>query len=236
MPEGASQSAQAPVAPPAPLVAQTEELQRKPKMTRQDSLLALAGRLGTTAKGKELDIPFVSANQAGFTGSGGAESDRFHAGFALLSLTVACDAGDTATYRRAATSLHERVQKLDLPKGEAAKILALAEDSIKGSLNTKGCIELAMKADTALNARYGDDPYRELGMLSAALLLSAQTKNSELLTAEPFRQALHRLARLEKPGGVGKKVAELAALVAAPLDNAAWSKIEQLADDIQKRF
>jgi hypothetical protein len=219
-------------APPSPLAA----TRHKSQMTRQESLLAMAENLGKAARGKELDIPLAAAGQAGFASDGAAEANRFHAGFALLSLGVACEAHDRNLTLRASASLRERLQRLDLPQEVMDKITHLAA-LLNETTDPKSYQDLSATVTAAMTARYSDDPYGELGVWTAGLRIAVQCRNAAYLrNGELSQLEVH----IEKMRGqqrvVVGMISEIRSLAKGPLNDTAWERIDSLADDIQKQF
>lgn len=220
--------------PQAPQVAQQREAVRKPN--RQNTLMAMAGTLGKAGRGKEADIPFVSANQAGFAGDGEVEANLFHTGFALFALASACESGDTATVHRAAASLKERMDKLSLTESDRGTLLLKAEKLITDAPTPEACRTLYAASMNAIEKQTPNDLHLNLGFWIAALRISAQQKQSIILFDAVFMETIRMGANLAKPGGVAKKLAEVATIAGSSLDEKAWSRLEELADDVQKRF
>ena len=232
-PAGYEKIAKAPEqsAPPSPAVVAAH----KPKMTRQDNLLAMAGTLGKSAHGKELDIPFAATSQAGFAGGSAAEANRFHTGFALFSLAVACESQDRNLTRRASASLVERLQRLELPaavQNKSTQLAALLDESS----DPKTFRELAATVTTAMTARYPEDPYGELGVWTAALRVAVQTRNTTFITNADFTGIGAGLDKPGTPQGVTRMISEIHTIAKGQLNDEAWEKIDSLADDIQKKF
>jgi hypothetical protein len=220
--------------PQTPQVAQSGEAVRKPN--RRNTLLALAGTLGKANRGRELDIPFVSANQAGFAGSGGDEVNRFHTGFALFSLAAACEGGDAATLHRAAASLSERITKLNLPESGIGTLLPKAEKMITDTPTPETCRTLFAANWNVLDKQFNEDPHLNLGYWIAALRFSVQQKNGDTLHDPIFLETLRSGTKLSSPAGVVKKLVAIIALSEKTLDDKDWQVLEDLADDVQKRY
>ena len=221
----------APAAPPSPTVAAV----RKPKMTRQDNLLAMAETLGKAASDKELDIPFATTGQAGFAGTSGAEATRFHTGFALISLAVACEAHDRNLTLRASASLIERLQRLELPQAvqnKTAQLAALLDEKD----DQRSCRELASTVAAAMTARYPGDSYEELGAWTAALRVAVQSRNPALFTDAEFSGLVPAGENQRDQRGVTRMMSEIRSIARGPLNDIAWEKLDSLADDLQKQF
>jgi|GEM_PF-4931456 len=232
---GTPQPQQSAQAPGAQQVAQNGATVRKPVMTNQDSLLATAGELGRKAAGKELDLSFISVGQAGYAGSGGDEANRFHAGYANYGLLLACSNGNAQVARKAAASMHERLQRLDITAGDGANLIGKLEQFVAGSLGA-GCEETAELAMAAMQKQYAQDPFFELGTFASALQISSRLRLPELLTGNRFRESLGRLSNLNKPAAVIATLSEINSIAAGKLDDSAWKRMEELAVDIRKQF
>lgn len=215
-------------------VAQQGEAVRKPN--RKNTLIALAETLGKAGIGKELDLPFVSVNQSGFASDGEAEANRFHTGFALFALASACERGDTALVRRAAASFKERMEKIGLTESDRGSLLPRAEGLVTGTPTPEACHALFVAGMNAIEKQYANDLHFNLGFWIAALRISAQLKQGEILHDTAFLETIHMGSKLGKPGGLAKKLAEVASIAGGMLDDKQWARLEELADEVQKRF
>lgn len=220
--------------PQALQIARQGESTQKPN--RHNTLLALAETLGKADRGKEFDIPFVSANQAGFASNGEAEANRFHTGFALFVLASACESGDITTVHCAAASLRERMGKLSLTESDPGGLLLKAEKLVTDAPTPEVCRSLFADSINALEKQSPNDLHLNRGFWIAALRISSQQKQGNVLHDTVFLETIRMGANLAKPGGVAKKLAEVATIAKSPLNEKAWSRLEELSDDVQKRF
>ena len=216
-------------APPSPLMA----TRHKPEMTRQENLLAMAGALGKTARGKELDIPLAATGQAGFASDGAVEANRFHTGFALTLLVAACNAHDRSLMQRSSSSLATRLPQMELPEDALTKI-SIATTAMENQPDN--CRELSRVTTEALKTRFTDEPYLLLGVWTATVRLAAQVRNPDLFKEPEFVLMNSRIDKLEGSRGVAEKVAEIIVIGKGKVNDDAWNRIDALADDLQKQF
>lgn len=206
------------------------------KQDRSSTMLAVAGATAQSLTRKELDVQFASANRAGFASDSVEDSNRFHVGFALFSLAAAGETGDGATARRAAASLNERIQRLNLSAGASKSLAADTEKLATGTPNPEACRTLFAAFQNAVNQKYPADVMLDLGMWTAVLQISGEKVLAEIVRDTHFQETIRKGARLAAPRGLPAKLAEIASISGSKLDAVTANRLHELADDLQKLF
>ncbi|GAM11198.1 hypothetical protein OR1_03508 [Geobacter sp. OR-1] len=206
------------------------------KQTKPPALLAFANTLVIPKKGSQLELPVPSANQAGFASTGRDEANRFHLGFSTIALYVACKSEDSDSIRKSAASLDERIQQLETAHPELTELHLKAMKLASTPSSLSVCTDLLEQTAACMEKLSPNDIYLLLGAWTASVRVAAQQQNAAQLHHPYLNEVANKVGKLEAPRGVAQKITEILKIIDGPVDEKSYRRMDELADDIQRRF